>query len=111
MFTDFAGNTFACGPSFDFGRWYWRSAGVVAVLTIVTLPVAAPGTLLLLQGILNFVAMVLYCPMLIWLNFVKLPQLAPRWARPGLIPLVGISIATLVYTVLFVWYVVVILSS
>jgi len=110
MFTDFAGNTFARGPDFSFGRWYWRSAGVVALLTIITLPVAAPGTLLLLQGILNFVAMVLYCPLLIWLNFIRLPQMAPAWTRPGLIPLLGISVATLAYLLLFGWYVRVLFS-
>ncbi len=69
-----------------------------------TLPLATPDTLLKLQGIFNFLAMVLYCPMLIWLNFVVVPKCLPRWTRPGIISLGGIALATLVYLLFFIWY-------
>jgi len=88
-----------------FRRRYWIVAGIMTVWSMIAIPMKDPGTLLKYQGIFNFLAMVVYCPLLICLNYIALPKHLPGWTKPGLVPLLGILAATIAYTGLFVWYV------
>jgi hypothetical protein len=70
---------------------------------------AQPGLLLILGGVLNFFAMAVYIPFLIYLNYFMVPKKFPSWTRPANITLAIICIVSAIYLILGVWYLTVIL--
>ena len=81
----------------------------MAILTIVsaaTIPLARPGTLILIGGVLNFFAMAAYMPLLIYLNYFMVPKSLPKWTRPKRITLLVVSLVSVVYLSIAVFYVI-----
>jgi hypothetical protein len=72
-------------------RLYYLFLGIGSALTVLTLPLAEPGTLILLTAVIGFVGTVIYTWALVRLNYVLLPRhapaIAPRrsWARAALL--------------------------
>ena len=81
--------------------------GVFTVLTTVTLPLAQPGDLLIIRGVIAFMAMGLFCPGLIYLNYVLVPRSFPSWVRPHPITQIIMVAITLTYITIGLWYVMV----
>ncbi len=90
-----------------FRRIYYVFVCLLVAISLVTLPLASPGALLKLGGVLNALAMAVYVPGLIYLNYVKVPRSLPSWARPAKISLVLISLSGVAYVSLGVTYLVV----
>lgn len=90
----------------SFRWWYYATVVFLTVVTCVTMSLDQPGSLILLGGVLNFLAMAVYCPALIVLNYSKLSRVVPTWARPGRAQLAMIILAAIVYGGLAIWYLV-----
>jgi len=104
MHTDFFYSNFAWAKKLSIRAWYYIFVVILTVVTCSTMLLAAPGTLLLAGGILNFIAMAIYCPFLIYLNYYKIPKIYPSWTRPKSATLVIMTIVTVAYIVLAVIY-------
>lgn len=63
--------------------WYYVFIGVFTVITAATMPLAAPGPLILMTAVIGFLGTVLFVAALWRLNHVMLPPLLPEYARPG----------------------------
>jgi hypothetical protein len=83
---------------------YYLWVSILTVVTVVTLPIASPETLLIAVAILNFFAMIVYIPGLIYLNYFKIPRTFPSWTRPSNAGLFFISLSGIVYLVLGIYY-------
>jgi hypothetical protein len=104
MHTDFFYSTFSWAKKLSFRAWYYIFVAILTVVTCSTMLLAAPGPLLLAGGILNFIAMAIYCPFLIYLNYYKIPKIYPSWTRPKSATLVIMTIITVAYIILAVIY-------
>ncbi len=62
--------------------WYYLFVGIFTVLTVVTMALAPPGPLIVIRGVIAFLAMALMGPALIYLNYVMLPRAFPKWVKP-----------------------------
>ncbi|MQA05254.1 MAG: hypothetical protein GEV07_21860 [Streptosporangiales bacterium] len=90
-------------------RWGFRKAyyvfvAILVVISLATLPLAEPGTLLTIGGVLNALAMAIYIPGLIYLNYVKIPRQLPGWARPRKLSLALICLSGVAYLALGIAY-------
>lgn len=63
--------------------WYYRWLLFLIIATSITMPLAQPGVLIEIGGVINIFAFVLYIPALYYLNHVHLPRLAPPWTHPA----------------------------
>jgi hypothetical protein len=106
MNADFITLSFKKAQKKGFRWWYYATVAFLTLITCFTMLLEQPGTLILIGGIANFFAMVLYCPALIIMNWFVLPKRFPKWTKPSLISLLGMVSATLFYTVLAVWYII-----
>jgi hypothetical protein len=104
MHADFFVTNVERARRWGFRNMYYVWVGILTVVTIVTLPIASPETLLIAVAILNFFAMIVYIPGLIYLNYFKIPKTYPRWTRPSNVALFFISLSGIVYLVLGIYY-------
>jgi hypothetical protein len=81
--TDVTRALFARCAAIPARRLYYLFLGGGSVLTVVTLPLAEPGALILLTSILGFAGTVIYTWALVALNLRFLPRVAPHLAPPG----------------------------
>jgi Mn2+/Fe2+ NRAMP family transporter len=109
MHSDFFFSNFAWARRFTFRTWYYIFVAILTVISCVTMLLAQPGLLLILGGVLNFFAMAVYIPFLIYLNYFMVPKKFPSWTRPANITLAIICIVSAIYLILGVWYLTVIL--
>ena len=77
---------------------------ILAMITFVTMLGRQPGILLLLTAVLNALAMIILILWLLYTNFRWLPNQLPIWARPSRLSKYFLFLALVVYTVLFVSY-------
>jgi hypothetical protein len=70
-------------------------------------PVRAAGALILIVGVSSFLAMGVYAPGLLYLNYVRMPKLLPAWVRPHPANCVILCLVTAAYWALSVWYLIV----
>ena len=96
---------------FHFRTLYYGFVGVFTVLTTVTLPLAQPGDLLIIRGVIAFMAMGLFCPGLVYLNYVLVPRSFPSWVKPHPITQIIMVAITLTYITIGLWYVMVKLTG
>lgn len=104
MHADFFKSTFSFAKNMSYRSLYVFFVLSVAFISCITIPFATPGALLVLGGVFNFIAMPLYCPAIIYLNYYKIPKVFPSWTRPSIISLILISLVTLIYIVIAIWY-------
>ncbi|MBI2082474.1 MAG: Nramp family divalent metal transporter [Deltaproteobacteria bacterium] len=86
--------------------WYLFFLLLFTVITVVTMPLAQPGTLILMTGILNFTGTVLYAIPLWILNYRWLPRQNPSFVRPSSWASTFLWISIIAYFVLmiaFLW--------
>lgn len=104
MHADFVLSTFPGAHKFGFRTWYYVFIGILTTIAVITIPLAAPDTLLLLQGVFNYLSMAIYTPVLIYMNYVMLPKVFPNWVRPTNAALIAVSIVAAIYLIITVWY-------
>lgn len=78
--------------------------GILTLVSLITIPFATPGALLITVAILQFFAMMLYIPGLIYLNYYKIPRTYPHWTRPSNWALAAICISGAFYIVVGIYY-------
>jgi Mn2+/Fe2+ NRAMP family transporter len=84
--------------------WYVLVVIVLTIITCTTMLLNQPGSLLLLTGILNFIAMVIYCVALIYLNYYVMAKHLPQWAMPGIWFRAAITLSSVCYTAFSIVY-------
>jgi Mn2+/Fe2+ NRAMP family transporter len=77
--------------------WYYIFVAIFTVLTVVTMAVAQPGTLIVIRGVIAFLAMALICPAMVYLNYVLLPKVFPTWIKPHPVTQALMLLCTLTY--------------
>jgi len=77
---------------------------------LVTMPLASPGALMNLIGVISVFAFAFYIPALAYLNYVKLPASQPKFVKPKMISAIWLGLVWLVYVGLAIWYVIVSLT-
>ncbi|MBM3263566.1 MAG: Nramp family divalent metal transporter [candidate division Zixibacteria bacterium] len=107
MQADFVYSNFPRSHRYHFRSVYFFFVGVFTVLTTVTLPLAEPGQLIIIRGVIAFMAMALFCPGLIYLNYVLLPRVFPSWVKPHPLHRALMFLVTAIYVGGAIWYVVV----
>jgi Mn2+/Fe2+ NRAMP family transporter len=111
MHSDFFFTTFPWAQRWPFRSWYYGFVAILTVISATTMLVAQPGTLIVLGGVLNFFAMAVYMPFVIYLNYFMVPKSLPGWTRPRTLTLVAVCVVSSVYlaiailyvTLLFIW--------
>ncbi len=88
-----------------FRTWYYIFVGIFTVLTVFTMALAQPGTLIIIRGVVAFMAMAIIAPAFVYLNYFMLPRVFPKWVRPHPVTQVMMLVCTLTYMVLAVGYV------
>ncbi len=83
QYADFTLSHFQKARSRGRSFWYYRWLLFLIVATSITMPLAQPGLLIEIGGVINIFAFVLYIPALYYLNYVHLPRLTPPWTRPS----------------------------
>ena len=61
--------------------------------------------LLLAGGVLNFIAMAVYMPALIYLNHKLVPERFPAWVRPARVTTWIVTLITAIYVLLAILYI------
>ncbi len=85
-------------------RLYYLFLGGGSILTVLTLPLAEPGPLILLTSVIGFAGTVIYTWALVALNFRLLPRIAPDLPPMGGFARALIFISATAYTLLAVLY-------
>jgi Mn2+/Fe2+ NRAMP family transporter len=82
MWADFVYSNVKRGRKYHFRTWYYIFVTVFSVTTIFTMMLAPPGKLIILRGICSFLAMAVFAPGLIYLNYYMIPKVFPAWVKP-----------------------------
>ncbi|RLE57293.1 MAG: hypothetical protein DRJ40_02980 [Thermoprotei archaeon] len=106
MCTDAVYAVFERARKWSYRRWYYFWLFVYVVpLSLITPWLAKPGWLIILCGILNFFAMVIYIPALLYLYYVIMKREYPaKFAVPGTGWLIAGIIAFIFYLYTAIWY-------
>jgi Mn2+/Fe2+ NRAMP family transporter len=103
---EFIWTQFEWAKKWSYRWWYYAWVGFLTVITVITMFIAAPGPLLLILGVISIFAFVFFIPVLMYLNYVKIPQVYPAWVRPSPITMVLLAIIWLIYLGVAVWFLV-----
>ncbi len=87
-----------------FRSWYYIFVGIFTVLTVVTMALAQPGQLIVIRGVVAFLAMAIICPAIVYLNYVMLPRVFPKWIRPHPVTQGLMLLVTATYIVMALGY-------
>jgi small-conductance mechanosensitive channel len=82
-----------------FRSWYYIFIGIFTLLTVFTM-----ALLIIIRGVLAFLAMAIICPAIVYLNYVMLPRVFPKWIRPHPVTQVLMLLVTLTYIVMALGY-------
>jgi Mn2+/Fe2+ NRAMP family transporter len=85
--------------------WYYFWLVFLIGVTVVTMPLAQPGALMMMVGVISMFAFVFYIPALWYLNYVKLPKENPAFTKPAVTSGLLLGLAWLLYTGLAGWYI------
>ncbi len=66
---------------------------------------AQPGTLIVIRGVVAFLAMAIIAPAFVYLNYFMLPKVFPKWVKPHPVTQVMMLVCTLTYMVIAPGYV------
>ncbi|MBU1130239.1 Nramp family divalent metal transporter [Patescibacteria group bacterium] len=88
----------------DERSWYYFWLIFLIIVSLITMPLAEPGVLMKLIGVISVFAFVFYIPALWYLNYVKLPAKYPEFVKSGLVSGLMLWLVWGVYTALAGWY-------
>ncbi len=104
MHADFFTANLKSARNWGFRNVFYLWFGILTLVSLITIPFATPGALLITVAILQFFAMMLYIPGLIYLNYYKIPRTYPHWTRPSNWALAAICISGAFYIVVGIYY-------
>lgn len=104
MHADFFYSNFPGLRKYQFRSVYYFWVAFLILVSASTMLIAAPGTLLLLGGVVNFLSMAIYIPALIYLNYFMIPKVFPKWTRPSNVNLAFTSVIGAIFAGLSLWY-------
>jgi hypothetical protein len=104
MLADIVHTQFGRAQRWTMSRWYRLFLALAVIATVITVAVTQPATMFTLTAVAQLFGFALFCPALIYLNYVLLPRQLPRWARPRLPTLLMMVVVTLIYWGVAVWY-------
>jgi Mn2+/Fe2+ NRAMP family transporter len=87
-----------------FRTWYYIFVAIFTVLTVFTMALAQPGQLIVIRGVIAFLAMAIICPAIVYLNYVMLPRVFPKWIRPHPVTQALMLFVTATYIVMALGY-------
>ncbi len=105
MHSDFVWHYFPWAQRWSFRTWYYIFVAILTVISCTTMLMTQPAELLLAGGVLNFIAMAVYMPALIYLNYKVIPSKFPAWTKPANITFWIVSLITAVYVILGIIYI------
>jgi Mn2+/Fe2+ NRAMP family transporter len=88
-----------------FRSWYYIFVAIFTVLTVFTMALAQPGTLIIIRGVVAFLAMAVICPAIVYLNYVMIPKVFPKWVKPHPITRALMLLVTASYVVMALGYI------
>jgi hypothetical protein len=103
---DFFYSNFKRAQKLHYRSWYYIFVGIFTALTTVTMLMAQPDTLIIIRGVIAFLAMAIIAPAFVYLNYVMLPRVFPKWIRPHPVTQALMLLCTAAYMVMAVGYVV-----
>ena len=109
MFADFTRSHVPQAKSKSFGYWYYFWLVFLIIVTCITMPLAKPGILIQVGGVVSIFAFVLFIPVLFYLNYRLLPQKFPRWIIPPLWRAIMLWIVWGIYLTIAIWYLTIVL--
>jgi Mn2+/Fe2+ NRAMP family transporter len=103
---DFFYSNFKRARKLHYRSWYYIFVGIFTALTTVTMLTAQPDTLIIIRGVIAFLAMAIIAPAFVYLNYVMLPRVFPKWIKPHPVTQTLMLLCTAAYMVMAVGYVV-----
>jgi hypothetical protein len=104
QYSDFLYSNFPWFQRFTYRSLYYAWVAFLTLATAITMPLAQPGELIIITGVISILAFVMVIPAYLYLNYLKIPHAYPRWSRPSPVTL-GINIAVwLIYLSIAIWY-------
>lgn len=85
-------------------NWYYLVLAWCTFASLVSAWFTVPGLAILIRGTASFFAMPIMGWAFIYLNFFMAPKVFPKFTRPHPVNYVMMWICTIVYSVLFIWY-------
>jgi hypothetical protein len=82
VWADFVYSNIKPARKYHFRTWYYIFVATFSVSTIFTMALAQPGKLIMIRGVCSFLAMSIFSPGLIYLNYFLVPKAFPRWVQP-----------------------------
>jgi len=104
IWADFIYSNVKRGRKYHFRTWYYIFVGVFSVTTIFTMTLAQPGKLIMMRGICSFLAMAVFAPGLIYLNYYMIPKTFPKWVKPHPVTRALMYFCTAAYVVMSLVY-------
>ncbi len=104
IWADFVYSNIKGGRKYHFRTWYYIFVGVFSVTTIFTMALAQPGQLIAIRGVISFLAMSVFAPGLIYLNYYMIPKTFPKWVKPHPVTRVIMYFCTGCYVVMSLIY-------
>lgn len=101
---DFLYSFFPAARKRSFRWWYYFFAGLLTLVTSLTMPLAEPGSLILLSAVLGFIGTVIFTFALLALNTRLLTKLVPPGALPGKTANILLGVSGCFYLLLAVAY-------
>jgi len=98
--SDYFYANFKFARKLPFRTWYYMFLSLFTVMTTITMALAQPGTLIVIRGVISFLAMSIFSPGLIYLNYFMMPKAFPRWTKPHPITQVLMYFCTATYIVM-----------
>ena len=80
--SDYFYANFKSARKLPFRTWYYIFLAIFTVMTTITMALAQPGTLIVIRGVISFLAMSVFSPGLIYLNYYLMPKAFPNWTKP-----------------------------
>ena len=98
--SDYFYANFKFARKLPFRTWYYMFLTLFTVMTTITMALAQPGTLIVIRGVISFLAMSIFSPGLIYLNYYMMPKVFPKWTKPHPITQVLMYFCTAAYIVM-----------
>jgi hypothetical protein len=104
LWADFVYSNIKRARKFHFRSWYYIFVAVFSMTTIFTMSLAQPGKLLVIRGICSFLAMAVFAPGLIYLNYYLIPKAFPQWVKPHPVTRALMYVCTASYVLMSIAY-------
>jgi len=105
QFADFTVNISKKAKKKGMRWWYYFWLVFLIGVTLITMPLAQPGFMMKMVGVISMFAFVFYIPILGYLNYVKLPRENPGFVKPKMTGGVFLGAVWLFYAGLAGWYI------